>query len=94
MRDLVDKVINGHATPYDLEEMKDIGQVLKQASHCGLGATAPNPVLDTLEKFPDIYSNRLANRDYEPAFDLDEALEVSRRITGRDDAAAHIQDEQ
>ncbi len=94
LRDLVDKVINGHATPYDLEEMKEIGQVMKQASHCGLGVTAPNPVLDTLKKFPDIYTKRLANRDYVPAFDLDGALEASRRITGRDDADAHIQDEQ
>jgi [NiFe] hydrogenase diaphorase moiety large subunit len=47
-------------------------------------------VLDTLDKFPGIYSKRLLNRSYEPAFDLDAALEVSRHITGRDDEAAHI----
>ena len=52
--------------------------------------TAPKPVLDTLEKFPQIYSERLANRGFEPAFDLDAALEESRQITGRDDAEAHI----
>ena len=66
---------------------------MKLASHCVLGATAPNPVLDTLNKFPDIYSKRLANSSYEPAFDLDAALEVSRQLTGRDDADAHIRDE-
>ena len=90
MKDLLEKVIAGHATHYDLNEMRNIGQVMKQASHCGLGATAPNPVLDTLNKFPDIYSQRLANSSYEPAFDLDAALEVSRHMTGRDDEAAHI----
>ncbi len=90
MKDLLNKVIVGHATVYDLNEMKNIGQLMQKTAHCGLGATAPNPILDTLEKFPGIYSKRLLNRSYEPAFDLDAALEVSRHITGRDDEAAHI----
>jgi len=90
MKDLVDKVMVGHATAYDLKEMQKIGQIMQKTAHCGLGATAPNPVLDTLKKFPGIYSKRLVNRSYEPAFDLDAALEVSRRITGRDDEGAHI----
>ena len=90
MKDLLNKVIVGHATAYDLNEMKKIGQLMEKTAHCGLGATAPNPILETLEKFPGIYSKRLLNRSYEPAFDLDAALEVSRNITGRDDEAAHI----
>jgi [NiFe] hydrogenase diaphorase moiety large subunit len=93
MKDLVDKVIAGHATPYDLNEIQDIALVMQQASHCGLGASAPNSLLDTLKKFPDVYSKRLAHHDYKPAFDLDAALEVSRQLTGRDDRHAHIQDE-
>ena len=91
MKDLVDKVVVGHATGLDLEEMKNIGQVMQQSSHCGLGITAANPILDTLNKFPAIYINRLANRGFEPAFDLDAAMEESRKITGRDDSKAHIQ---
>jgi len=90
MKDLLHKVMVGHATGYDLQEMKKIGQLMQKTSHCGLGATAPNPVLDTMKKFPLVYSKRLLNRSYEPAFDLDAALEVSRRLTGRDDEAAHI----
>ena len=91
MKNLVDKVIVGHATRNDLKEMENIGLVMQQSSHCGLGVTAPKPVLDTLEKFPDIYTKRLANRGFEPAFDLDAALEESRQITGRDDPEAHIE---
>jgi len=90
MKDLLNKVIVGHATAYDLNEMEKIGLLMKKTAHCGLGKTAPNPVLDTMEKFPGIYSKRLLNRSYEPAFDLDAALEVSRHITGRDDEGAHI----
>ena len=91
MKNLVDKVLVGHATRGDLIEMQDIGLIMKQGSHCGLGVTAPNPVLDTLNKFPDIYTKRLANRGFEPAFDLDAALEESRKITGRSDPEAYIQ---
>jgi len=90
MKNLVNKVIVGHATSYDIAEMENIGLVMQKTAHCGLGSTAPNPVLDTLHKFPGIYSKRLLNRSYEPAFDLDAALEVSRHITGRDDEAAHM----
>ncbi len=93
MQDLVEKVVVGHATRYDLQEMRNIGQVMQETAHCGLGITAPNSVLDTLDKFPDIYSKRLVNRSFEPAFDLDASLEVSRRITGRDDEGAHIRHE-
>lgn len=90
LKNLLNKVIVGHATSYDINEMKKICQVMQATAHCGLGATTPNPVLDTLRKFPGIYSKRLLNRGYEPAFDLDAALEDSRHMTGRDDEAAHI----
>ncbi len=92
MKDLVEKVIAGHATRYDLNEMRNIGLVMKQTSHCGLGATAPNHVLDTLHKFPYIYEQQLAHAGFEPAFDLDAALGAAREITGRNDADAHIKD--
>jgi [NiFe] hydrogenase diaphorase moiety large subunit len=94
LRDLVNKVADGHATHYDLDEMRKIGQVMKEASHCGLGATAANHVFDTLDKFPYIYEQQLARADYEPSFDLDAALERAREITGRDDEQAHIRNDQ
>jgi len=93
LKDLVDKVHAGHATQYDLEEMLNIGRLMRSSSHCGLGTTAPNPVLDTLNKFPHIYDERLRRSGYEPSFDLDAALQDARDIIGRDDAAAHIKSE-
>jgi [NiFe] hydrogenase diaphorase moiety large subunit len=93
MRNLVEKVVAGHATSYDLDEMKNIGLVMQNTAHCGLGATAANPVINTLHKFPDIYTKRLAHSGYEPAFNLDASLEISRQITGRNDEGAHIRDE-
>jgi len=90
MKDLVKKVHSGHASEYDLGEIRNIARLMQASSHCGLGATAPNSVLDTLEKFPQIYDQRLKHTDYEPAFDLDASLEEARSINGRDDADAHI----
>ena len=87
---IVDKIATGHGTASDLDELKHLGHLMKTMSHCGLGHTAPNPVLDLLEKFPGAYEQKLRNLSFEPAFDLDAALETARRITGRDDPAAHL----
>ena len=91
MNDLVEKVMVGYATRYDIKEMERIGLVMKKTAHCGLGATAPNPVLDTLEKFPGIYSKRLHNTSHTPSFDMTTALDASRLITGRDDEGAFLE---
>jgi len=47
--------------------------------------------LETLKSFPEIYQQQLNHTDYEPAFDLDAALEESRQLTHRDDPDAHIE---
>ncbi|MFA7242790.1 MAG: NADH-ubiquinone oxidoreductase-F iron-sulfur binding region domain-containing protein [Sulfuricellaceae bacterium] len=86
----MDKIDGGHGTASDLEEMKNLGHLLKTMSHCGLGASAANPVLDTLNKFPGVYEQKLKALAFEPAFDLDGALSTARHITGRDDADAHL----
>jgi [NiFe] hydrogenase diaphorase moiety large subunit len=93
LKDLVDKVHSGHGTQYDLQQMREIAALMRDTSHCGLGGTAPNPVLDTLDKFPAIYQSRLLNNSYEPAFDLDAALQEARQIIGRDQDAAPFEAE-
>jgi [NiFe] hydrogenase diaphorase moiety large subunit len=45
-----------------------------------------------LVKFRPAFERRLHSPDYEPAFDLDAALSQARRMTGRDDAGAHLGD--
>ena len=87
---IVDKIANGHGTASDLEELKQLGHLMRTMSHCGLGHTAPNPVLDMLQKFPGAYEQKLTSLSFEPAFDLDAALATARRITGRDDPWAHL----
>ncbi len=88
LKDLVDKLCNGHATQYDLDEIRNIGRIMQDTSHCGLGNTAPNAVIDFLDKFSQAYQKHLKSTDYEPAFDLNAALSESRAITGRHDKGA------
>ncbi|WP_373280427.1 NADH-ubiquinone oxidoreductase-F iron-sulfur binding region domain-containing protein [Methylogaea oryzae] len=90
---LMDKLHNGHGSPYDFEEIKKLNQLLLSMSHCGLGHTACNPVLDTIAKFPAAYEKRLQHKDFTPAFNLDWALGPARRMTGRDDSGAHFKEE-
>lgn len=87
----LDKIIHGHGSAGDVVELESISQLLKQYSHCGLGQTAANPILTTLQRYPELFQQRLKKISYEPGFDLDAALAVARQMAGRDDAGAHLQ---
>jgi len=93
LRNTMDKIAAGHGTPYDLREIEKLDKVLGMSAHCGLGHTACNPTLDTLKRFRPAYERRLKSLDFEPAFDLDGALAVARKMTGRDDEGAHLRAE-
>ncbi len=90
LRNLMDKLGNGNGSHYDLAEIEKLNRLLQSMSHCGLGHTACNPVLDTIARFRPAYERRMAHDQFRPAFDLDRALAAARQLTGRDDAAAHL----
>ncbi len=86
----LDKIIDGYGSAGDVVALEEISRLLKNYSHCGLGQTAANPLLSTLQRFPGIYQDCLKAISYEPGFDLDASLQTARRMTGRDDEAAHL----
>lgn len=90
LRGYMDKIANGRGAKTDLADIEWVNRLLKNASHCGLGSTAPNPVVDTLSRFRPAYERRMKSLEFEPAFDLDAALETARRLTGRDDPDAYL----
>ncbi|MBQ1942457.1 MAG: 4Fe-4S binding protein, partial [Clostridia bacterium] len=53
--EMLTKVTEGKATMEDLEKMEELCYYIKDNSLCGLGQTAPNPVLSTLKYFRDEY---------------------------------------
>ena len=61
---LLTKILNGEATEADIERMKGLCYMVKETSLCGLGMTAPNPVLSTLRYFPEEYTRLLRQPAY------------------------------
>lgn len=55
MHEILEKITEGKATMDDLERLKFLAETTKDSSLCGLGQTAPNPVLSTLNTFYDEY---------------------------------------
>ncbi len=62
MLELLEKLCAGRARRTDLEELERLAHHVAQGSLCGLGKTAPNPVLSTLRYFRDEYEAHLAGR--------------------------------
>jgi len=53
--DTLDKITRGKGEIEDLQKLENLGNVIKGSALCGLGNTAPNPVLSTLKYFRDEY---------------------------------------
>ena len=59
IRNRLDKMIAGNGTPDDLVQLEKLCQTVKTASLCGLGKSAPNPVLSTMHYFRHEYESLL-----------------------------------
>lgn len=62
MLDILERLCAGHGKPDDLAQLEALCQQVRQASLCGLGQTAPNPVLTTLHYFRAEYEAHLHGR--------------------------------
>jgi [NiFe] hydrogenase diaphorase moiety large subunit len=87
----MDKLAAGYGSVFDETELRELELLLHGTTHCGLGATATNVLRDTLARFKPAYERRLQAPRFVPAFDLDAELAPARRVTGRDDAQAHLE---
>ena len=62
MLELLTKITDGKATMDDLTALEDLAHNVKSNSLCGLGQTAPNPVLSTLARFRDEYVAHIVDK--------------------------------
>jgi bidirectional [NiFe] hydrogenase diaphorase subunit len=62
MYDILRRITTGEAGADDLEMLKSLCELLRETSLCGLGQTAPNPVLSTLKYFPQEYEAHIRER--------------------------------
>ena len=60
--DILTKISEGRGTMQDLDQLKEIGEAMKRAALCGLGQTAPNPVLSSLHYFYDEYLEHIQDK--------------------------------
>ena len=60
--EILTKVTDGKATMEDLDKLQTLSESIQVGSLCGLGQTAPNPVLSTLTKFKDVYIRHVQDK--------------------------------
>ncbi len=59
---ILDKISKGQGTMEDLEKLKELAQAMRKASLCGLGQTAPNPIMSTMKYFEDEYRAHIVDK--------------------------------
>jgi len=62
MYEIVDRICNGEGEEGDIEHLEELGRAIKLGSLCGLGQSAPNPVLSTIKYFREEYEEHIKQK--------------------------------
>ena len=62
MLEILNRICEGNGKDGDIELLQDLGEKIKDGSLCGLGQTAPNPVLSTIRYFRNEYEDHIYNK--------------------------------
>jgi NADH-quinone oxidoreductase subunit F len=62
MLDILERITEGRGESSDIATLQDLGLAIKKASLCGLGQTAPNPILSTINYFRDEYEAHINDK--------------------------------
>ena len=62
LHEILVKITEGRGTPKDLERLQELGETIKDTALCGLGQTAPNPVLSMMKYFAEEYRAHVVDR--------------------------------
>ncbi len=82
MLELFDKIVEGRGSEEDLSGLERLCNTIKKMSRCGLGQTAPNPILTTIRNFHRLYASKV-KEGFMPLFDYDKAIAAGIEIAGR-----------
>jgi [NiFe] hydrogenase diaphorase moiety large subunit len=80
---LLDKILAGRGTLDDVRQLESLSRTVGRTSRCGLGQTAPNPILSTLRNFPHLWEARIKKTDFIPVFELEQSLRTAIAVQGR-----------
>ena len=70
MYEILERLTNLEGDMDDLQKLEDLGRMIKDTALCGLGQTAPNPVLSTMRYFPEEYE-AYARHEVSKAYSID-----------------------
>ncbi len=62
LHEILEKITEGKGTEEDLNTLKSLSKVIKDSALCGLGQTAPNPILSTIDKFWSEYEAHVRDK--------------------------------
>ena len=62
MLEIVNRICDGHGVEGDIERLEELGRIIRETSLCGLGQTAPNPVLSTIRYFRAEYEAHIREK--------------------------------
>ncbi|KLU66930.1 NADP-reducing hydrogenase subunit HndC [Desulfosporosinus acididurans] len=62
LHEILTKITEGKGTLDDLDQLEKLGKTIKDSSLCGLGQSAPNPILSTIEYFRDEYLAHIVDK--------------------------------
>jgi [NiFe] hydrogenase diaphorase moiety large subunit len=84
LKNKLQKILAGKGTRKDIAELKDWAKYMKQANRCGLGQTAANPILSTIENFKHLYEDQITSTDdFVSTFNMEKAVAESCEYVGR-----------
>jgi len=90
LRQGMEKIVVGRATLADIMATETLANTVVRMSRCGLGQTAPNPILTTMRSFPELYEARMQSGSFVPRVTLSEALADAVQVQGRQPVAEDI----
>ncbi|MDD2878662.1 MAG: NAD(P)H-dependent oxidoreductase subunit E [Acidiphilium sp.] len=83
----LEKIIDGRGTLADIAALEGLANTVTRMSRCGLGQTAPNPILTSMRNFPQAYEVKLQPEAFLPRVTLREALAEAIEVQGREPVA-------
>jgi [NiFe] hydrogenase diaphorase moiety large subunit len=85
LKKAVEKFRKGQADEADIDYLRDLSATIIETSRCGLGMTAPNPVLTSLRNLPLVWAavTRPRRDGIKATFDIQSAIDDGRRIARR-----------
>jgi len=88
--DQLDKIARGEGAVADLDHLKEIGKSMQITSKCEIGKTVPNPILDLMTHFEDVFMDCIDNQKKSVHYDSDVSYIAKITAPCSDACPAHV----